>query len=40
MEWPLPLKFSKDKLAFVSNIPSLPPPAHPNESLRLQYVPA
>lgn len=41
MEWPLPLKFSKNKLAFVSNIPSLPPPpAHPNESLRLQYVPA
>ena len=39
MEWPLPLKFSKNKLAFVSNIPS-PPHAHPNESLRLQYVPA
>ena len=38
MEWPLPLKFSKNKLAFVSNIPS--PPPHPNESLRLQYVPA
>lgn len=26
MEWPLPLKFSQNKLAFVSNIPSLPPP--------------
>lgn len=25
MEWPLPLKFSKNKLAFVSNIPSPPP---------------
>lgn len=36
MEWPLPLKFSQNKLAFVSNIPSLPPPAH----LRLRYVPA
>lgn len=29
MEWPLPLKFSKNKLAFVSNIPSLPPPLTP-----------
>lgn len=29
MEWPLPLKFSQNKLAFVSNIPSLPPPPPP-----------
>ena len=35
-----PPQILKNKLAFVSNIPSLPPPAHPNESLRLQYIPA